>query len=207
MLKVDTLSLGSYQTNCYIVRDACAKSCAVIDPGYSPEVILQHLKKEGLSLDAVLLTHGHFDHVGAVEALVEATGCQLWMHEGDYSQFPNPTNAYFYPLANSDFTEVQFCEDFEQITAGGLTFTVWSTPGHTWGSVCYLCENVLFCGDTLFADSCGRTDLPGGDLDAMKNSLQRLSTAPSNYRVCPGHGVVTTLGREQQYNPYMRGCL
>ena len=203
MLKVDTLALGDYQTNCYVVREASSKSCAVIDPGYTPEVILQHLEKEGLSLDAILLTHGHFDHVGAVEALVEATGCQLWMHEGDYSQFPNPTNSYFYPLANSDFTEIQFCEYQEQIQAGGLTFTVWTTPGHTWGSVCYLCEDALFCGDTLFAGSCGRTDLPGGDPSAMQESLARLKAAPSHYRIYPGHGVSSTLGREQQYNPYM----
>ena len=203
MLKVDTLALGAYQTNCYIVREAMSKSCAVIDPGYTPEVILQFLKKEGLSLDAILLTHGHFDHVGAVETLVEATGCQLWMHEGDYSQFPNPTNSYFYPLANSDFTEIRFCEHQEQICAGGLTFTVWTTPGHTWGSVCYLCEDSLFCGDTLFAGSCGRTDLPGGDRSAMQDSLEWLKTAPSHYRIYPGHGVSSTLEREQQYNPYM----
>lgn len=203
MLKVDTLALGAYQTNCYIVRETSSRSCAVIDPGYTPEVILRHLEKEGLSLDAILLTHGHFDHVGAVEALVEATGCQLWMHERDYSQFPNPTNSYFYPLANSDFTEIRFCEHQEQICAGGLTFTVWATPGHTWGSVCYLCEDSLFCGDTLFAGSCGRTDLPGGDRSAMQNSLEWLKTAPSHYRIYPGHGVSSTLEREQQYNPYM----
>ena len=207
MLKIDTLALGDYQTNCYIVREASAKSCAVIDPGYTPEVILRYLQKEGLSLDAILLTHGHFDHVGAVEALVQATGCQLWMHEGDYSQFPNPTNAYFYPLANCDFTEVQLCKNMEQITAGGLTFTVWTTPGHTWGSVCYVCEDALFCGDTLFAGSCGRIDLPGGDRCAMLNSLEQLSKAPEHYRIYPGHGGGSTIARELQSNPYLKGYL
>ena len=207
MLIIDTLPLGSYQTNCYIVHEASSSRCAVIDPGYSPDVILQHLRKNGLSLDAILLTHGHFDHVGAVEALVEATGCKLWMHEGDYSQFPNPTNAYFYPLANSDFTQVQFCEHKEQISVGGLTFTVWVTPGHTWGSVCYLCEDALFSGDTLFAGSCGRTDLPGGDITAMQNSLEYLANEAEHYRVFPGHGGASTLAQEQRYNPYLRGCL
>jgi glyoxylase-like metal-dependent hydrolase (beta-lactamase superfamily II) len=154
-----------------------------------------------------LLTHGHFDHVGAVESIVKATGCALWMHQGDYSQFKNPTNAFFYPLANSDFTEIQFCEEAETIHAGGLDFTVWETPGHTWGSVCYLCRDALFCGDTLFAGSCGRTDLPGGDRKTMLATLSRLSEIKEDYRIFPGHGESSTLRREQQTNPYMRGYL
>jgi len=207
MLKIDTLALGAYQTNCYIVREASGKSCAVIDPGYEASTILSFLEKEGLSLDAVLLTHGHFDHVGAVKELVKATGCALWMCEGDYSQFRNPTNAYFYPLANSDFTEIQFCEEGEVIHAGGLRFTVWATPGHTWGSVCYCCEDALFSGDTLFAGSCGRIDLPGGDRDAMLSSLERLAEVEEDYRVYPGHGRSSTLNREQKTNPYLKGFL
>jgi len=207
MLKIHTLALGAYQTNCYILREDSGSRCVAIDPGYEPSAILSFLEDQGLTLDAILLTHGHFDHVGAVKALVEATGCALWMHEGDYSQFPNPTNAYFYPLANSDFTEIHFCEHAEVICAGGLQFTVWATPGHTWGSVCYCCEDALFCGDTLFAGSCGRIDLPGGDRAAMLESLEYLAQMNADYRVFPGHGGSTTLLREQQTNPYLRGML
>ncbi len=207
MIKIDTLSLGAYQTNCYIVRAEGAASCAVIDPGYSPDTVLAFLQKEGLTLDAILLTHGHFDHVGAVAELAAATGCQVFMREGDYSQFPNPTTLYFYPLANCETPEIQFCEEGEAITAGGVTFRVLETPGHTWGSVCYLCEDALFCGDTLFAGSCGRIDLPGGDRAAMLASLERLSQMDADCRVFPGHGGSSSLFREQQTNPYLGGYL
>ena len=204
MLSITTLSLGSYQTNCYIVRAADSNSCAVIDPGYEADTILDFLKQECLSLDAILLTHGHFDLVGAVKELVKATGCRLWMHERDYSQFRNPVNAFFYPIANCTFTEVNFCEHDEQIHAGGLTFTAIETPGHTWGSVCYVCEDAMFSGDTLFAGSCGRTDLPGGDAAVLRESLEALAELEENYRVFPGHGESTTLHQEKVTNPYLR---
>ena len=207
MLNIHTLPLGSYQTNCYIVWAEGAKSCAVIDPGYEAKRVLEETGRLGLTIEAILLTHGHFDHVGAVEELVKTTGCALWMHQGDYSQLPNPTNAYFYPLANCSFTEVQFCEEGEVIRAGGLTFTVLSTPGHTYGSVCYKCEDALFCGDTLFAGSCGRIDLPGGDRAAMLLSLERLAEMKEDIRIFPGHGPSSTLANEQESNPYLKGIL
>ena len=155
-------------------------------------------------MDAVLLTHGHFDHVGGVETIVKATNCALWMRESDYTQFKNPQNDFFYPIHDCDFTEVRFCEEGEQIHAGGLTFTALETPGHTWGSVCYLCEDALFSGDTLFAGSCGRTDLPGGDWQTIMLSLERLAEIEGNYTVYPGHGESTTLAKEREQNPYMR---
>ena len=207
MLKIDALSLGAYQTNCYIVHDSAASSCAIIDPGYDAAAVLAKTASIGLTVDAILLTHGHFDHVGAVEEIVAKTGCKLWMTEADWSQRISPMTAYFYPIANCDFTEVQFCEDGEVIHAGGLTFTVIATPGHTWGSVCYLCEDAMFCGDTLFAGACGRIDLPGGDRAAMVHSLERLTEMTTDYQVFPGHGGSSTLFREQQTNPYLGGCL
>ena len=204
MVKIHTLPLGDYMTNTYIVHDSGAASCAIIDPGYQAGTILAQVQKLGLTVDAVLLTHGHFDHVGAVREIVEATGCKLWMRESDWSQIPSPMTTYFYPLANCDFTEVHFCEEDEIIHAGGLTFTVLETPGHTWGSVCYLCGDAMFSGDTLFAGSCGRTDLPGGDWNVIQESLHRLAEIQENYTVYPGHGGSTTLAREKRYNPYMR---
>ena len=204
MITVYTLPLGDYQTNCYIVCAAESKTCAVIDPGYFPERILSFLADKGLGLDAILLTHGHFDHVGAVKALVEATGCRLWMKESDYTQRSNPQNDFLYPIHDCDFCEVSFCEEGEKISAGGAVFTAMETPGHTWGSVCYLCENAIFSGDTLFAGSCGRTDLPGGDYGTIVLSLERLAELQGDYTVYPGHGSATTLAQERMYNPYMR---
>ena len=204
MLKIHTLPLGAYQTNTYIVYADHAKTCAIIDPGYEAQTILSKVRELGLEVEAVLLTHGHFDHVGAVEEIVSATKCKLWMAESDWSQFPNPVTAYFYPIANCDFCEVNFCEDGETIHAGGLTFQVISTPGHPHGSVCYLCEPVMFSGDTLFAGSCGRTDLPGGDSKFLRASLERLGELKENYTVYPGHGESTTLAWEKMYNPYLR---
>lgn len=201
-MKIHTLPLGAYQTNTYIVENE--SHCAIIDPGYDPKTILDFLSKRGLTADAVLLTHGHFDHVGAVETIVKETGCALWMSERDWSQKRNLLTAKLYPIANCDFTEVQFCEDGEAIRAAGLTFAVLESPGHTWGSVCYLCGEAMFSGDTLFAGSCGRTDLPGGDWDTIAESLQRLCELEGNYTVYPGHGNSTTLAAERQYNPYMR---
>ena len=204
MPHIHTLPLGDYQTNTYIVYAEGSASCAIIDPGYEADVILSKVKSLGLTVDAILLTHGHFDHVGAVEAIVAATGCKLWMSESDWSQFPNPVTSFFYPIANCDFTEVQFCEEGEEISAAGLSFSVMATPGHTYGSVCYRCGDALFSGDTLFAGSCGRTDLPGGNWAAIQESLCRLATFPENLVVYPGHGAATTIETEKRQNPYLR---
>lgn len=203
MMKIHTLTLGAYQTNCYIVHEAASKSCCIIDPGYEADTILNEVASLGLTVDAILLTHGHFDHVGAVERIVEQTHCRLWMRESDWSLPIDPMTTYFYPLANCDFTEVFFCEDQDEITAGGLTFLCLETPGHTWGSACYLCQGVMFSGDTLFAGSCGRVDLPGGDRVAMATSLERLSELEGNYTVYPGHGPATRLQQERATNPYL----
>ena len=204
MMHIHTLTLGNCLTNCYIVWEESSETCAVIDPGYAPDTVLASVEKLGLKVEAVLLTHGHFDHVGGVEAIVKATNCRLWMSEGDWSQRRSPVTARLYPIANCDFTEVCFCEDGEIICAGGLRFEVMATPGHTYGSVCYFCGDALFSGDTLFAGSRGRTDLPGSDGHTLRDSLERLKERPGDYRVFPGHGEETTLDHERRCNPYLR---
>lgn len=203
MLHVETLPLGAYQTNCYLVWEENSHTCVVIDPGYSPEVVLEKAARAGKTIQAVLLTHGHFDHVGGVRKLVEKTGCALWMHERDWSQVKNPITAQMYPLANCDFCEVSFFEEGEVLTLAGTKFRVYETPGHTWGSVCFAAEGALFTGDTLFAGSCGRTDLPGGDWATIQESLQRLAQLETNAAVYPGHGEATSLDAERKYNPYL----
>ena len=204
MLTIHTLPLGAYQTNTYIVHDSNSTSCAVIDPGYEAATILKKTYDLGLTIDAILLTHGHFDHVGVVSQLVKATGCAVWMHQSDYSPQKHPMRVMLYPLADARTPEINFCEEGEVIQAGGLAFHTLHTPGHTWGSVCYLTGDALFSGDTLFAGSCGRTDLLGGDWATIQESLNRLKEIEADLHVFPGHGENSTLGHEKMANPYMR---
>ena len=192
MLNIHTLVLGMYQVNCYIVHKEGSDRCVVIDPGYEPQKIAAFLQEKGLKLDAILLTHGHFDHVGGVKALAE--DCKVYLHELEHTmpQVFTAGKLYATDYYSDHFTEA--CMDF----------TVLHTPGHTPGSVCLIAEDAMFSGDTLFAGSCGRTDLPGGDWTTIQASLHRLANLPGEYRVFPGHGEPTTLSREQQYNPYLR---
>ena len=196
MLTLHTLPLGAYQTNCYILHQEASSSCVVIDPGYTPEVILDFLAGKGLTLEAILLTHGHFDHVGAVRDLAAETGCRVWLNPDDLSMPPKLTAGPLY------YTDTY--SEGDTISPAGISFQVLSTPGHTPGSVCLIAEDFLFSGDTLFAGSCGRTDLPGGSTRAIRESLRRLAPLPQDYSVHPGHGESTTLAWEKQYNPYMR---
>ena len=203
MPTIYTLPLGDYQTNTYIVSGNDS-TCVLIDPGFEPQIILDQVASLGLQVEAILLTHGHFDHVGAVEKIVAATGCQLWMHKADWDLPASPTSRYLYPLAGSRFTDILFCGEGDKIQAAGLTFITMSTPGHTQGSVCFLCDDFLFSGDTLFAGSCGRTDLPGGDHYALRLSLRRLSMLDRAVTIYPGHGCATNLRQEKLNNPYLR---
>ena len=196
MLKVHTLTLGSYQTNCYIIHEEASKTCCVIDPGYDADRILDKLDALGLTLEAILLTHGHFDHVGAVKELAAETQCQVYICTEELSMPPMLTAGQLY--YTNTYTEGS------RITLAGLDITVMHTPGHTPGSVCLLTGNTLFSGDTLFAGSCGRTDLPGGSWSDILKSLRRLAAMEGNFWVYPGHAESTTLAQEKRYNPYLR---
>ncbi len=199
-MTIDILSLGLYQANCYIVSKG--DRCIAIDPGDEAGKVLALLDQKGLTLEAILVTHGHFDHVGAAEALVKETGCQLWLHKADYDG--GPETRMWFPLAGCDFTEVHFFQEGQDLTLAGLPISVLETPGHTWGSVCLCIDDVMFSGDTLFLSSIGRTDLEGGDIPAMRKSLGKLKALEKNYTVYPGHGPKTTLDREKRVNPYLR---
>ena len=195
MLKVHALTLGAYQVNCYIIHDEESPLCCVIDPGYEADTILDKLSELGLTLEAILLTHGHFDHVGAVRDLAADTGCQVWLCAEDLAL---PTNLTAGPLCYTN----TYAEG-TTLHLAGLDISVLQTPGHTPGSVCLMTENTLFSGDTLFAGSCGRTDLPGGSWEQMRSSLKRLSEIEANLWVLPGHGESTMLESEKKYNPYL----
>ena len=195
MLKTYALALGAYQTNCYIIHDEASKTCCVIDPGYDADIILDKLDGLGLSLEAILLTHGHFDHVGAVKELAAETGCEVYIHAADLTMPPMMTAGPLY------YTRTY--AEGDQLKLAGLEIAVLHTPGHTPGSVCLLCETSIFSGDTLFQGSCGRTDLPGGDWATILKSLKRLAAIEGNFWVFSGHGGSTTLRDEKKYNPYM----
>ena len=196
MLKMKTLPLGAYQTNCYLVWEENSPTCVVIDPGYEADTILLEVKKVGKKIAAILLTHGHFDHVGAVRDLVAEAGCPVYLHEADLSMPAQMTAGPLY------YTNL--CGEGDRLELAGLSFKVLHTPGHTPGSVCYMSENAIFSGDTLFWGSCGRTDLPGGSWSTIRVSLARLRDLKGDYEVYPGHGDATRLDFERKFNPYMR---
>ena len=196
MLNMKHLALGAYQTNCYLVWDEDSPSCVVIDPGYNPEIVLAEAKLLGKEIAAILLTHGHFDHVGGVKGIAMDAECPVYLCEMDLSMPPQMTAGPLYytnTYGEGDFVEV-----------AGLSFKVLHTPGHTPGSVCLACENALFSGDTLFWGSCGRTDLPGGNWATIQKSLKRLADLSGDYDVYPGHGDATKLSFERNFNPYLR---
>ena len=196
MLQIMQFQVGSYQTNCYAVYELASKSVCLIDPGDAGEAILEELEKRGLSVEAILLTHGHFDHVGAVKEIAAETGCKVYLHAADLSMPPMMTAGTLY------YTDTY--GEGTLLELAGLKFRVLHTPGHTPGSVCLITEQAMFSGDTLFEGSCGRTDLPGGDWATITKSLNRLASLESNYRVFPGHGSATTLAEEKIHNPYLR---
>lgn len=195
MMKLHRLTVGPLETNCYLVSDDEGKT-AVIDPGFEPEQILAAAQKLGLTVCAVLLTHGHFDHVGGVRAIAQAAACPVWVNEKDLNLRTAIT------LSAPYYTDLY--AEGDVVSVGKLRFSVLETPGHTPGSVCLRCEDALFSGDTLFAGSCGRTDL-GGSEAALRTSLARLAALPENLTVCPGHGPFSTLDAERASNPYLRG--
>ena len=198
-MKIAVKQLGSYGTNCYIVWDENTKNAAVIDPGDEAPSVLQTLQKEGLHLQMILLTHAHFDHIGAVDAIQAATGCKVYLHKADLTLPPEMTGTTPHPT--------DFYDEGDTVTLDSIVFRVLHTPGHTPGSVCLIADDVMFSGDTLFAGSCGRTDFPGSSWMQMESSLRKLHDLPGDYTVLPGHMGSSTLERERKTNFFMMQAL
>lgn len=198
-MKIAVMQLGSYGTNCYIVWDENTKNAAVIDPGDEAPSVLQTLQKEGLHLQMILLTHAHFDHMGAVDAIQAATGCKVYLHKADLTLPPEMTGTTPHPT--------DFYDEGDTVTLDSIVFRVLHTPGHTPGSVCLIADDVMFSGDTLFAGSCGRTDFPGSSWMQMESSLRKLHDLSGDYTVLPGHMGSSTLERERKTNFFMMQAL
>jgi len=195
---IKDFQLGQLETNCYIVTDEDTLECAVIDPGDEAGTILDYLESNRLRCRFIFLTHGHYDHTMAVQAIAEETGARVCIHEADtHATLENAPYAYLPPDGAILYAEGAVMH------VGSLAFTVLETPGHSPGSVTLQCADALFTGDTLFRGSCGRTDLPGGDMGAMLASLRRLAQLPGDYEVYPGHMDSTTLEWERRFNYYM----
>ena len=199
---IKTLPVGQLETNCYVVTDENALVCAVIDPGDESNTILYYIEDNKLSCKAILITHAHFDHVSAVNAMLEATGAELYMCEKDLELAKTGASGRFTPPENT-----HFYKDGDEVKVAGLTFKVMETPGHTPGGVTLICGDALFTGDTLFRGSCGRTDLPGGDMRAELRSLKRIASLEGDYEVYPGHAESSMLSIEREHNPYVRHAL
>ena len=165
-MNIKTIPVGQLETNCYVVINEETLECVVIDPGDESNTIMDYIESNKLKCRAIMLTHGHFDHVGAVGEIAAETGCTVYINERDEGYRVGMSGMLFkLPEGGKTY------DDGDVITEAGLTFRVLATPGHTPGGVSLICENALFTGDTLFRGSCGRTDLPGGDMNAEMASL------------------------------------
>ncbi len=199
---IKTLPVGHLETNCYIVTDESSLDCAVIDPGAESNTIMNYIESNKLSCKAILLTHAHFDHVGALASVFEETGATVYMSRGDVNLAFGASGRGFKAPEGTVFVS-----EGDEIKVGSLALRVIETPGHTPGGLCYVCAEALFSGDTLFRGSCGRTDFPGGDMVQELNSLKKLAELPGDYEVYPGHAEASSMSYERSYNPYMRRAI
>ena len=202
-MKVKLLQVGPIGTNCYILEDETTGRAAVIDPGDEAGRIRRVLEEEKVEVEYILLTHGHYDHTGGVPELHRALpGAKIYIHRAD----ANGAGSQLFPLAGQ-LEGLLYYDDGDKLTLGSLTIEVLHTPGHSRGGVTLKVGDVLFCGDTLFAGSMGRTDLAGGSYEEIMASLKRLGELEGDYHVCPGHDVTSTLERERQSNPFLREAM
>jgi len=202
-----TLPTGPLEVNCYIIGCEETHKAAVIDPGGDVNAILQRVQQEGLQVVKVIDTHGHFDHVGGNRQLLDATDAELLIHKSDVPLLAQAaTHAAAYGLQTEPSPlPTRELSDGETIQVGDLSLQVIHTPGHSPGGICLYVDDTLLVGDTLFAGSIGRTDLPGGDYQQLiENIKEKLLVLPDATKVCPGHGLMSTIGDEKLNNPFLQ---
>ncbi len=194
-LYLQQLELGPLQNFVYLIGSLETRECAVVDPAWDVKKILETAQQDEMKITKVLVTHTHFDHINGVEAMVEATDAEVFIHKKEVSQLP---------VVSSSVKEV---EGGHEISLGSVTISLLHTPGHTPGSVCYQAADRLVSGDTLFIGGCGRCDLPGGDPEKMHQSLTRLRKLDDRLLLYPGHNYSpepsSSIGKEKTHNPFL----
>ena len=204
-MNIIKLTVGELEANCFIV-EAPEDTALVIDPGAEAEMIAAELDSRGLTLRKILLTHGHFDHTGAAKELKDRYNAQVYISAQDEELLPDREKSVAFFLPEQPFHPVEpdaRVKDGDVISQGSMKIKVMSTPGHTLGSVCFIIEDCIFTGDTLFHLSVGRTDLYSGSIKQQSESLQKLLSLDKNYRLYCGHGEDTDLDTERKTNPFL----
>jgi glyoxylase-like metal-dependent hydrolase (beta-lactamase superfamily II) len=208
-MKVETITLGSFATNCYLVWSDTSAAALLVDCAGDADDILERARRRGLTISLIVTTHGHIDHVEALADLKRITGAPIGVHELDAPMLSDSmlSGAAVFGFSQRGVTPDKLLREGEAVgvSEAGLSFEVVHTPGHTPGSICLLGQGALFSGDCLFAGGIGRVDLPGGDERAMMRSLERLAGMDPKLVVYPGHGPATTIREELAQNPWLTG--
>jgi len=199
------IPVGELETNAYLLRAPDSRECLIVDPGAEAARIRDHLEQAELTPRLILLTHCHIDHTGGVRELVRDYDLSVAAHVNAAPLLQDPFNAEMAAAFGLDLPPQadRLLRDGDVITVAGLSWRVMHTPGHSPGSICLLADDLLVSGDTLFAGSVGRSDLPGGDFAQLEASLARLKTLPPHTRILPGHGDESVMERELRHNPFM----
>ena len=206
-MKVEKFVTGIISTNCYLVINEDTKQAVVIDPAACPSYLMSHIKSEGLKVEAILLTHGHFDHIMGIDGFLSEFDVPVYVHEEDADAMEDPVlNQSSTYTSGYTFGKARYLRDRQTLELAGYTFQVIHTPGHTKGGCCYYVasEDVLFSGDTLFQNSVGRTDFVNSSTSDLVHSVrEKLFLLPDDTMVYPGHMGETKIGHEKKYNPYV----
>ncbi len=204
MINVKSVLLGEIANNCYLITDAETNKSALVDCTEASAKMLDFIGNA--DLEYILLTHGHFDHIGGVKEIKEKFGAKVVISSQDEPMLSSgklSLAAFCGGVQNNTSADI-LVKDGDVIELGNTSIKVMATPGHTKGGVCYIADDCIFTGDTLFFCSCGRTDFPGGSFDEIKQSLNELARLKGNYKLYPGHDRVSTLDFERENNPYIR---
>lgn len=205
-MKIEKISVGRLEVNCYLIADPSTAEAIVIDPGDEAERIIERIDAKGFKPVNIVLTHAHYDHACAAGDLKKKYNAKLLMHEDEVPVYHMTKKLCIsWGYEPEDFPDAdRLLTDGDTIVAGGLTFRVMHVPGHTPGGICIYGYNTVFTGDSLFEGSVGRTDLPGGNTEKLFDSLKKIIALPPHTRVYCGHGNETTIGNEIKKNPFIK---